>query len=387
MRRTMSSISGSTIDDVGDRIVLGHAADQGFGRGGAPVEAQHDGRRLAVFDLDAGQSEIGLGILQVHDQRAVRAVFIAQALELAVVDDGALVDQHDAPAEPFDVGEIVRRENDGGAQPLVDVGDERADRFLGHDVEADRRFVEVDDLRIVQQRGREIAAHALAERELAHRRRHEAVEIEDLDEVREVRAVAVARHPVDRAQQFERLAQRQVPIELAALAEDDADVAGVLPALLVRYDPGDLDRAGSRHEDPGEHLDRGRLAGPVGTDVADQFARLDGHVDVLDRHFFLVLTGKEGPDRPAESFAADYRPERFPKRPRLNDWHQGSFPWRVEASRRVVSLFVAGVFSSEEVPVARRRTHGRELSFFERGLRRHLFPGGGEVSWPLRKKQ
>jgi hypothetical protein len=50
------------------------------------------------------------------------------------------------------------------------LGDERADRFLGHHVEPDRRLVEKHDARIVQHRRREIAAHALAERELAHRR-------------------------------------------------------------------------------------------------------------------------------------------------------------------------------------------------------------------------
>ena len=61
---------------------------------------------------------------------------------------------------------------------------EVADAVLGHHVQPDGRLVQVEDLRIVQQRGRQVAAHALAERELAHGRAQERVEVEQVAEGR-----------------------------------------------------------------------------------------------------------------------------------------------------------------------------------------------------------
>jgi len=46
--------------------------------------------------------------------------------------------------------------------------DELADARLHRHVQPDCRFVEEEDLRAVQQRSRQLALHALAERELAH---------------------------------------------------------------------------------------------------------------------------------------------------------------------------------------------------------------------------
>ena len=55
----------------------------------------------------------------------------------------------------------------------VEVAEERPDRLLRHDVEADGGLVEEQHRRVVQQRGGQLAAHALAERQLAHRRGQE----------------------------------------------------------------------------------------------------------------------------------------------------------------------------------------------------------------------
>ena len=67
-----------------------------------------------------------------------------------------------------------------------------AHAVLAHDVEADRRLVEEQQLGTVQQRGGELAAHALPERELAHRRAEELVELEQLDALVEPGAVRAA---------------------------------------------------------------------------------------------------------------------------------------------------------------------------------------------------
>ena len=112
----------------------------------------------------------------------------------AVVDRGAVVD-HDHPvAERLDVLEVVGGEHQGGAALGVERAQELAQPTLADHVEADRRLVEVEHLRVVQQRRGDVAAHPLAEAELAHRGVELVAEVEQLDEAVEV--VAVARRAV-----------------------------------------------------------------------------------------------------------------------------------------------------------------------------------------------
>ena len=75
----------------------------------------------------------------------------------------------------------------------VDLLQERAHALLGDDVEPDRRLVEEEQLRLVQHRRGQLAADALPERQLAHRRAQERVEVEHLAEARQALAVPVGR--------------------------------------------------------------------------------------------------------------------------------------------------------------------------------------------------
>jgi hypothetical protein len=142
-------------------------------------------------------------------------------------------------------------------------------RFLGHHVESDRRFVEKHDWRIVQHGGRKVAAHALTERELTHGRTQKLTHLQQFGEVIHVGFVAYGRNAVDRAQEFERFDQRQIPIQLRALTEDDTDIPRVFAAPGVGDDPGDPHFARRRDENAGQHLNRGRFARAVRSDVTD----------------------------------------------------------------------------------------------------------------------
>ena len=52
---------------------------------------------------------------------------------------------------------------------------------------------------------------------------------------------------------------------------------------------------------PGEHLQRGCLAGSVGTQEADNLAGFDGETDPIHRPDFLVLPMKQSADRPEQT--------------------------------------------------------------------------------------
>ena len=249
----------------------------------------------------APSTEIGGRFVdQVDHQGARRPALLVQPGQRPVVHRRAVVDDDHPPAERLDVLEVVGGEQQRGPALGVEGAQELAEPALAHHVEADGGLVEVEDLRVVQERGGDVAAHPLAEAELPDRDVEQVAEAEQLDELRQVGSVPLGVGPVDLLQQVEGVAQRQVPPQRGALAEDHADPAGQLGALAAGVDARDADRAGGRHQDAGEHLDRGRLAGAVRADVADHLAGLDLEAQLLHGLDVGPAADPEGAGQPGD---------------------------------------------------------------------------------------
>ena len=179
-------------------------------------------------------------------------------------------------AEPLDVGEVVGGEQHGGALLAVHLDEELAHRLLADHVEPDGRLVEEQDRRVVEQRGGELAAHALAERQLAHGRVEQRAEVEPVGEARRgsrrggrpgTRYTWRSRSKLSRSGRSHHSCERwpnTTPMR-----------RGQLGALAARLEPVDAHVPAGRHEDAGEHLDGRRLPGAVRADVADHRAALD----------------------------------------------------------------------------------------------------------------
>ena len=186
-----------------------------------------------------------------------------------------MVDDQQPRAEPLDVGQVVRGQQHGDAALAVDA--RRGSR--GCAPWRRRRG------RSSARRGRGSRGRAAAPRVRSPRMRwpseswrtgvsRNGSSSSSSRNASRFAPVAVGRHAVDVAQQLERVEQRQVPPELRALPEDDADPPRQLrSAARAGLEPGDRDAPAGRHEDAGQHLDRRRLAGPVRADVADHLAR------------------------------------------------------------------------------------------------------------------
>jgi hypothetical protein len=200
----------------------------------------------------------------------------------AVVHHPAVVDDDDPAAQALDVGEVVRRQDDRGVAARSQLSEELPHRLLAQDVEADRRFVEEEHLGTVQQRGGQLSAHPLAQRELADGRVHEGIHIEQSGASPQRGRVFGRWHPVDVPQQAERVAQRKVPLQARSLAEDDPDPRGQPAALGHRLEAADPQPPAGRREDTGQHLQRRGLARAVGAQIAQQLAALDRQIHAVD---------------------------------------------------------------------------------------------------------
>src|SRR5215211_1172519 len=275
--------------EVDDGRALGHCRDELRGAELLAPEPQPLAWPVDTLDARAIELERRRRLGEVDHERSLRAVQGDELLDTAVVDHAPVVDDKHPLAEALDVGEVVRREENRHAALAVHLSQKVADPCLRDHVEADRRLVEEQDLRVVQHRRRELATHALAERKLPDGRGQERRHLQPLDEGVEVAAVAVGRHAVDVAEQLEGVLERQVPPQLDALAEDNADPARELDPLPRRLDAGHAYPTAARDEDPGQHLHRGRLPRAVGADIAHHRASLDRKADTVDCAYDLAL--------------------------------------------------------------------------------------------------
>jgi hypothetical protein len=108
-----------------------------------------------------------------------------------------------------------------------------------------------------------------------------------------------------------------------SLAEHDAHLSGVLLAALVGDKAVDDKAAFGRDEDAGQHLDRGRLAGAVGTEVSDGLTGFDAQVDVVHGQLVAVLAREEMLERTGQAGFLDGLAELLGEPLRFDQRHGG----------------------------------------------------------------
>jgi hypothetical protein len=122
-----------------------------------------------------------------------------------------VIDDDHAFAQLLDILHVVAGEHRHDLVLGVIEPEEFAHLFLAGDVEADRRLIEKEHTRRVDERGDEFHLHPLAEAQLTHHRVELICAIEQLrepaDDLREARPI----DPVDCAIQLQRFARGQVP--------------------------------------------------------------------------------------------------------------------------------------------------------------------------------
>jgi len=272
-----------------------------------------------------------------HDPHAVGADHVAQALELvrrdragqgerdqlvgghladqraqvAVVDEVALVDDDDARAQRGDVLHVVRRQQHRGLVALVVRADELADGDLHRHVEPDGRLVEEQRGRAMQQRGGQLALHALAERELPGRLGRQVGEIEQLVELRHRLVELGARHVEQGAVERVGLRRRQVPQELVLLSHDQRDPLQERGLAPARLEAGDRDLARGGVKQPREHLQCRGLAGAVGPEEPDSLTALNPERHAVDGAHDLVLAPEDRSQRGAHAGRSSMDAERL----------------------------------------------------------------------------
>src|SRR5258706_2388197 len=154
----------------------------------------------------------------------------------------------------------------------------------------------------MQQGCRDLAAHALAERELSHRLVEQWRDFEKFDQLILRPREFVLGHAIDVGEQFETFDHRQVPPQLGPLPEHHADARDVANSLTPGNEAVNFTVPRARPEDAGKELDQGGFSSAVRADQAQQLTALDTEADVIECDDLAALLAKESLEGAAESW-------------------------------------------------------------------------------------
>jgi hypothetical protein len=200
-----------------------------------------------------------------------------------------LVDNRDALRDALGFLHVVRRQEHGDAFLFVERLDLRPQLVARLRIETERRLVEEQDLRRVQESARDLQTPLHPAREVLDRVVLPLPEFEDLQELFGPLVPRRARHAVQDAVELHVFVRRQFLVE-ARILKHDAEAPPHFGRLRDRVQAVDFERSAGRREQRRQHLDRRRLAGAVGAEEREDLALSDVERDVVDgRHLSVLL--------------------------------------------------------------------------------------------------
>src|SRR5437763_15499000 len=152
---------------------------------------------------------------------------------------------------------------------------ELANGFLGDDVQADGRFIQKQDFRLMKQRGNQFHLHALAEGKFAD---HDIELVADRQQFAEFTDSPLESCGIDAVNlriQLERFTRGQIPPKLILLAEEQSELAAVAIISLPRSIAEHASGAAGWIKQTRQHFEGGCFAGSVGSQKTDQFAFIE----------------------------------------------------------------------------------------------------------------
>ncbi len=227
-------------------------------------------------------TEVGTRLRQVDDEHTLQRHPRSQARQRPVEGQAAAVDHEHSLAEPLDVAHVVRRQQQRGAK-LCALGKEKVTQpLLADHVQSDGWLIEDKQPRAMDQGRGHLATHPFAKGKLAYGDVQQVGKAQALHQLLGSGRGFRGRHSMDRAQDAERVAQWQVPPQLAALPKHHPDLPSEQAPLRDRVVVAGTYSPTGRNEDSRQHLDGGGLTGAVGPDVADRFPSQDRRSDSVD---------------------------------------------------------------------------------------------------------
>src|SRR5579885_2242139 len=198
---------------------------------------------------------------------------LLQLLRRTHGDDATVVNHRDAVGDAVGLVHVVSGEKDRDLILLVEALDVRPHLVAALRVEAERRLVEEENLRRVQQAPRDLKPAAHPARKSFDERVAAFPKLEEFEERLGALAPLALRDAVEDAVDFHVLPRRQILVETWVL-EDDAEASAHLIALDRRVESVELYLAARRSQERRQHLDGRRLPRAVRAEEGEDLAAM-----------------------------------------------------------------------------------------------------------------
>ena len=207
-------------------------------------------------------------------------VFSFERRGRALRDDFAVVDHGHVVRNAVSFLHVVRGEEDGHILAAAHLLDVAPNVVAGLRIEADRRLVEKKNFRLVQQSSSNFQAPLHAARIALHEIVPAVPEFHQLQKLLDARLSFAANRRRRDAVQVHIFESGQLVVE-AGILKNDSESAAHLALLPHGVVPIDENRAAGGMKNGGEHLDRRRLAGAIGTEKAENLSPRHGKRNVI----------------------------------------------------------------------------------------------------------
>src|SRR6266545_2993072 len=169
--------------------------------------------------------------------------------------------------------------------------------FLTDDIQSDRRFIEKQDTRLMNERSDQFHFHSLAQRKFAHHHVHFVSHLQKFRSSIHDFFESIAVDSVNRTIKFERFLRRQVPPQRILLSHEQTKLALHFVAPFPRNKAEHARVTRSWVQQTRKHFEHSGLPGTVWTEKPDKFAFLDLKRDLVCCSRLIVSPPRESFDR------------------------------------------------------------------------------------------
>src|SRR5262249_36280638 len=181
----------------------------------------------------------------------------------------------------FDFLDVVGRDDDGELALVAQAMHVLPKPLARLSIEPDRRLVEEEDARVMNERACDFKAPLHARRQGAHEALPPVGELHEREHLVDALPSQRGRHAIDEAVEVQVLVERQAIVE-ARLLEHDAKIPTTLDWILDDIDAVDAGGAAVGPQDGAKDVQQGRLAGAVGAKQREQLIRLHLEADIIE---------------------------------------------------------------------------------------------------------
>ena len=168
----MNITDGIITGDNGDRLAYGNFT---------VLTGNDNFAVLSLYDIHSVIRQSEFLAQEIDGNKISLTMYFYEGFQVAVVEQFPFVDENNSVAYLLDIVHVMGGQYYGRLSVSIDLHNELTDRVLGDHIKPDCRFIQVENLRVMQESHGYVGPHFLAKAELTYRRPQEILHFKQLN--------------------------------------------------------------------------------------------------------------------------------------------------------------------------------------------------------------